>query len=196
MFSLIYGFWKYYTAKKEQCALIVGLDGAGKTTLLERIKSIYQKTDMLSPSKISPTIGLNLARIDMGRRILTLWDVGGQSSLRPMWDKYYLEADAIIFALDASDLPRMEEARFVLEALLEDPRLTGCPILLLFNKTDKDGATSAEILDSYFRIERVAATRAVHSQAVVAITGDGVQDAIEWLEASLKVSTRHVERAQ
>ena len=41
--------------------LIIGLDSAGKTTLLENIKNRYG-TGGLPADKITPTIGMNLAK--------------------------------------------------------------------------------------------------------------------------------------
>jgi ADP-ribosylation factor related protein 1 len=42
--------------------LIIGIDSAGKTTLLENIKSHYGGGRGLPHDKITPTIGMNLAK--------------------------------------------------------------------------------------------------------------------------------------
>jgi ADP-ribosylation factor related protein 1 len=34
---------------------------------------------------------------------LIIWDVGGQHTLRKIWEKYYGEADCIIFVVDGAD---------------------------------------------------------------------------------------------
>lgn len=41
------------------------------------------------------------------------WDLGGHEQVRSFWKEYFIEADAIIFVLDASDRERMEEAKTV-----------------------------------------------------------------------------------
>ena len=40
-----------------------------------------------------------------------VWDLGGQSSIRPYWRCYYPNTDAIIFVVDSADTERVETAR-------------------------------------------------------------------------------------
>lgn len=44
----------------------------------------------------------------------TIWDVGGQDKLRPLWKSYTRCADAIIFVVDSSRRERLEEAKLEL----------------------------------------------------------------------------------
>ena len=56
--------------------LMVGLDGAGKTSFLEQVKSMHkQKCTKLE--RITPTVGLNLAKIEKRRAEFIFQDVGG-----------------------------------------------------------------------------------------------------------------------
>lgn len=32
-----------------------------------------------------------------------MWDVGGQESMRSIWDSYYSSTDAVIFVIDCAD---------------------------------------------------------------------------------------------
>ena len=75
---------------------------AGKTTLLERLKTIYTDFPGLEADKILPTVGLNVGRLEAMKSALMFWDLGGQTGLRSIWDKYYLESHAIIYVVDAS----------------------------------------------------------------------------------------------
>lgn len=111
-FSLIVGFWRLFFRKEEFQILILGIDRAGKTvirrvrqlsyesismrhpshlpcmqTLLEQLKAIYTGLDPLPPSKIPPTVGLNIGRMQVSRAKLIFWDLGGSSSLRSLWEK-------------------------------------------------------------------------------------------------------------
>lgn len=41
----------------------------------------------------------------------TLWDIGGQTNIRKLWNFYYDNTDAVIFMVDSSDSERYEEAK-------------------------------------------------------------------------------------
>ena len=48
----------------------------------------------------------------------TIWDVGGQEKIRPLWKHYYQGVDALIFVVDSADRDRIEEAASELNGLL------------------------------------------------------------------------------
>ena len=54
--------------------------------------------------KTVPTVGQNVSTIDLGDVYLKIWDVGGQHSLRRLWQSYYESCHAIVFVVDSSDL--------------------------------------------------------------------------------------------
>jgi len=51
-----------------------------------------------------PTVGQNVATIDLPEMYLKIWDVGGQQSLRRLWTSYYSSAHAVVFVVDSTDL--------------------------------------------------------------------------------------------
>jgi len=117
MFSLLYGFWQKVFERVEYRVLILGIDKVGKTTLLERIKVNYKLAASIRPSSILPTVGLNIARVEDPACRLVFWDLGGQSGLRSIWDKYYREADSVLFVVDCSAEDRLAESMEVLGKL-------------------------------------------------------------------------------
>lgn len=48
-----------------------------------------------------------------------VWDLGGQTSIRPYWRCYYPNTDAIIFVVDSADVERLAIAKQELSAMLE-----------------------------------------------------------------------------
>lgn len=51
-----------------------------------------------------------------------VWDLGGQTSIRPYWRCYYPNTDAIIFVVDSADVERLNIAKQELTAMLEVSR--------------------------------------------------------------------------
>ena len=91
--------------KLEYSIILLGLDNAGKTTLLSQIKSLYTVDEVSDTAgNTVPTVGQNVATIDLPNMYLKIWDVGGQLSLRRLWQSYYKSAHAIVFVVDSTDV--------------------------------------------------------------------------------------------
>ena len=89
--------------------------------------------------KIPPTVGLNLAKIEKRKAEFIFWDVGGQKVLRKIWEKYFSEANGLIYVIDGANSSRLEEVKDTLDRLYdrENPTdLLDLPVLFLLNKTD------------------------------------------------------------
>ncbi|GFR41829.1 hypothetical protein Agub_g2603, partial [Astrephomene gubernaculifera] len=169
--------------------LILGVDKAGKTNVLERLKTIFTQSIGLDPGKILPTVGLNVGRIEAHKHNLIFWDLGGQSGLQSIWDKYYSEAHAIVYVVDAANRARFDESRAAFDRMLEHRELAGAPLLIMANKQDLDGATSALDVGQVFGIERLEG-RQFKVLPVSAYTGQGLKDGVEWLVETIKRSHR------
>lgn len=133
MFGLAYGCLEQALRKEELHILILGLDRAGKTTVLEKMKEMHGMPG-LEWDKILPTVGLNVGRIDAHGCLLIFWDLGGQVGLRTIWDKYYDEAHAVVYVVDAADADRLETAKAALDTALGHRDLVSAPLLVLANK--------------------------------------------------------------
>lgn len=67
---------------------------------------------------------------------LNVWDIGGQSKIRPYWKNYFENTDALIYVIDCSDRMRLAETGNELTELLADEKLQNVPILIFANKQD------------------------------------------------------------
>lgn len=72
-----------------------------------------------------------------------MWDLGGQTSIRPYWRCYYPNTDAIIFVVDSADVERLAIAKQELCAMLEEEELRESILLVFANKQDQKGALNA-----------------------------------------------------
>ncbi|KAL3524256.1 hypothetical protein ACH5RR_017090 [Cinchona calisaya] len=189
MFSLFYGLWKYMFSKTEFHVLILGIDKAGKTTLLEKLKSQYSKLEGLPPDCIVPTVGLNIGRVEVSNTKLVFWDLGGQSGLRSIWEKYYEEAHAVIYVVDAACPSRFEDSKSALEKVLRHEDLQGAPLLILANKQDLAQAVTDEEVARYLDLKKLD-ERAYTFQAVSAYDGTGIKESVDWLVDVMERSKR------
>ncbi|RDX71083.1 ADP-ribosylation factor-related protein 1, partial [Mucuna pruriens] len=179
----------YLFSKMELHVLILGIDKAGKTTLLEKMKSVYSNVEGIPPDRIIPTVGLNIGRIEVANSKLVFWDLGGQPGLRSIWEKYYEEAHAVIFVIDASSPSRFEDAKSALEKVLRHEDLRGAPLLILANKQDLSEAVSSEELARYLDLKKLD-ERVYMFEAVSAYDGMGIRESAEWLVEVMERSKR------
>ncbi|XP_044507085.1 ADP-ribosylation factor-related protein 1-like isoform X1 [Mangifera indica] len=210
MFSLFYGLWKYMFSKTEFHVLILGIDKAGKTTLLEKLKSLYSNVEGLPPDRIVPTVGLNIGRIEVSNSKLVFWDLGGQNlfflcrgkllmlafcdgldepGLRSIWEKYYEEAHAVVYVIDAACASRFEDSKSALEKVLRHEDLQGAPLLILANKQDLPDAVSAEELARYLDLKKLD-ERVYMVEAVSGYDGKGIKESVDWLVDVMERSKR------
>jgi ADP-ribosylation factor related protein 1 len=187
MFSLIFGFYEQLNYKPSQHILVIGLDHAGKSTMLEYMKGQYGKQPSLPPDRITPTVGMNIAKFSYAGSPIMMWDLGGQLKMRSMWERYYDEADGVIFIVDAADPDRFEEARQTYLRVKEDDKLASIPIVIFANKQDKPGAQSVSGLNAEFFMNHGARGQEVAQIfGVSAITGRGIDEALMYLTTQLE----------
>jgi len=159
--------------------VMVGLDSAGKTTALYRLKlDSYLNT--------VPTIGFNCERVkgSMGKskgKYFQVWDVGGQEKLRPLWKSYTRHTDGIIFVLDSLDEERFEEAKMELIRTVRSHENLGVPLLILANKQDLPGAKEPFELENLLQLKEIMVNSYFHIQPTCAITGEGLDEGINFL---------------
>lgn len=194
MFSLISGLWQYLFRRPSLHILIIGLDHAGKTTLLERIKSELGNTPGLPPDRIPPTVGMNLAKIHFRGAQAVFWDLGGQVKVRSLWQKYYQEADAVVYVVDAADLPRIEEAKAAFDAVCDSDELSSVPIFTFANKQDLPGALSpGDLAVSFYQTDTESNGTVTERPRVLGtsgVTGDGLTEAIAAVLSEARRLTR------
>lgn len=191
MYHLVKSVYTNLTKQEEYSVLIMGLDNAGKTTLLEQLKFRYkvggeQATVDLSGARLVPTVGQNVARIQANKVNLKIWDVGGQESLRNMWESYYEDAHIVVFVVDSTDRARIEECRDTLDKVVSSEVLEGTPVLMLANKQDRDDCLEVEDIKEIFnKIAEKMSARDSRVLPVCALDGTGVVEAADWIVSRL-----------
>mmetsp|Transcript_3647 Transcript_3647/g.4357 ORF Transcript_3647/g.4357 Transcript_3647/m.4357 type:complete len:186 (+) Transcript_3647:116-673(+) len=165
---------------KEVRILILGLDNAGKTTILYRLQD-----DSDEAVQTIPTIGFNVETLQYKNIKFQVWDLGGQTSIRPYWRCYYPNTDAIIFVVDSADSERMNVAKGELEAMLQEEELTDAVLLVFANKQDQKGALNAQQISDALGLPEVR-NRQWSIQETSAIQGKGLFEGFDWLVTCIK----------
>ncbi|KAL1920033.1 uncharacterized protein VTP21DRAFT_1179 [Calcarisporiella thermophila] len=158
---------------KEVRILILGLDGAGKTTILYRLQIGEVVTTI-------PTIGFNVETVTYKNIKFQVWDLGGQTSIRPYWRCYYANTDAIIYVVDSCDQDRMSTSREELMQMLEEDELRDAALLVFANKQDMPGALSAAQVSEALSLSSLK-NRQWSIYKTSALKGEGLTEGLDWL---------------
>lgn len=139
---------------------------------------------------------------------LKIWDVGGQHSLRGLWQSYYKSCHAIVFVIDSTDIGdsdyerlsknqleeeegRLAECKLVLEDVLQNEDTEGVPLLVLANKQDREDCVEVVrikegLVRKVIEGEKGGSVRDSRVLPLSALTGTGVKEAVEWLCSRIK----------
>jgi len=156
---------------------MVGLDAAGKTTVLYKLKLGEIVTTI-------PTIGFNVETVQYKKINFTVWDVGGQDKIRPLWRHYYSNTNGLIFVVDSNDRDRIHEAAEELQKMLREDELKDAVLLVFANKQDLPGAMSVSEMTDKLGLHSVGA-RKWYIQSTCATSGDGLYEGLDWLAGNL-----------
>lgn len=111
------------TGPKTYHILVVGLDNSGKSTMINFLKA----ENVRVAGEIPPTFGVQVSRISTDydsptatkmffvkiekikykNCVLLLHDMSGQGKYRAIWERCFLDCQAIIFVVDISDRYRI-----------------------------------------------------------------------------------------
>lgn len=158
---------------KEVRVLVLGLDNAGKTSILYRLQlgNVVQTV---------PTVGFNLETVVYKNITFQVWDLGGQSGIRPYWRCYFSQTDAIIYVVDSTDRDRMGVAKHELFSLLDEEELRKATILIFANKQDLPNAAGEAEIAQNLGVSSITS----HSWSIVKSsvpTGEGLAEGMDWL---------------
>merc|ERR1712129_485423 len=169
--------WQRMVGTQEMRILMVGLDAAGKTTILYRLKLGEVVTTI-------PTIGFNVETVEYRNLSFTVWDVGGQDRIRPLWRHYFQGTNALIYVVDSNDRDRSEDAREELTKMLNEDEMRDAVLLVFANKQDLPNAMTAAEVTEKLGLQEMR-NRQWYIQSACATTGDGLYEGLDWLSRTL-----------
>lgn len=101
-------------------------------------------------SNVNP--GFNVETVEYKNISFTVWDVGGQDKIRPLWRHYFQNTQGIIFVVDSNDRERVSEAREELQRMLNEDELRDALLLVFANKQDLPVCTKTNALQGHWKL--------------------------------------------
>merc|ERR1712136_341501 len=122
----------------------------------------------------------------------TVWDVGGQDKIRPLWRHYYQGTNGLIYVVDSNDRYRIEDAKEELHKMVNEDEMRDAVVLVFANKQDMPNAMTAAEVTGKFGLHNLR-HRQWFIQSACATTGDGLYEGLDWLSRTLssKKGKRH-----
>ncbi|EGR29351.1 hypothetical protein IMG5_157450 [Ichthyophthirius multifiliis] len=168
---------KLFGIKNQFNIHIVGLQNAGKTTILYR----YNLGKVI---ETTPTLGSNMEEVTHNNVHLKVWDLGGQKSIRQVWDEYFNQSDAIIYVIDSKDTSLQNESNEEFQKLLKNELLKNSVILIFANKQDLENAMSTDQIVEKYKLSDIK-SHCWHIQACSAINNQGLEEGLDWIVEKL-----------
>jgi ADP-ribosylation factor 1/2 len=140
------------------------------------------------------SLGFNVETVEYKNISFTVWDVGGQDKIRPLWrhclypltppillrphanvDPDFQNTQGIIFVVDSNDRERVSEAREELQRMLNEDELRDALLLVFANKQDLPNAMNAAEITDKLGLHSLR-QRSWYIQATCATSGDGLYE--------------------
>jgi broad specificity phosphatase PhoE/signal recognition particle receptor subunit beta len=178
--------------------LLLGLEGAGKTLLCRHLEQkcaakVGKKGGKKGGAKAAgptlktdtqPSIGIELLELRHRDTSFAVREIGG--AMQQVWSRYYSGASTVLFVADSSSTEAAASAAVeVCEILRLLPDRRVC---LLLNKRDAPAALPAEAVSMLCGVTDLEAYAGDDRLKVVsgsALTGDGLDEILEWCHAAL-----------
>jgi len=116
-----------------------------------------------------------------------VWDLGGQTTIRPYWRCYYANTNAIIYVVDSADSERLSISKDELQTMLQEEELKDASLLVFANKQDLPGSLSEAQVSEALNLSSLKQRQwAIFKTS--ALKGEGLYEGLDWLANALKGS--------
>uniref|UniRef100_A0A0K0G0U3 ADP-ribosylation factor-like protein 13B (inferred by orthology to a human protein) n=1 Tax=Strongyloides venezuelensis TaxID=75913 RepID=A0A0K0G0U3_STRVS len=182
--------------KRKITICLLGPENVGKTTILKAINGE-------SPENVTQTNGFNQESIKFMKAQITIYDLGGNDKIREIWTNYYGEVYGSIFVWDTnrhSD-EDIEFVKIMITAIINNPDMTGKPLLILLNKKDLGNSITEYDFCDKINLHQLASESGSHLKVLNchALHGVGknldpiIHEGLEWLLEEIKTSYNSID---
>uniref|UniRef100_A0AAY5EIU5 ADP-ribosylation factor 4 n=1 Tax=Electrophorus electricus TaxID=8005 RepID=A0AAY5EIU5_ELEEL len=129
-------------------------------------------------------MSFNVETVEYKNICFTVWDVGGQDKIRPLWRHYFQNTQGLIFVVDSNDRERAQEAAEELQKMLQEDELRDAVLLVFANKQDLPNAMPISEMTDKLGLQALR-SRTWYVQATCATQGTGLYEGLDWLSEQL-----------
>ncbi len=129
---------------------LMGFPGVGKSTI---IKNLTGKPENELTKAYDPTIGIDFGTIDLFNNQLkvSLWDLGGQSHFRKLWDSF-LPGTGLICAVTDSSPENVKKTKEIVDKY---KNYNGAKVIVIANKQDLPNSMSVEEIEKELGVKTI-----------------------------------------
>uniref|UniRef100_A0A8C5H3F4 ADP-ribosylation factor 4-like n=1 Tax=Gouania willdenowi TaxID=441366 RepID=A0A8C5H3F4_GOUWI len=146
------------------------------------LSSIFDR--LFSKKQMRILMGFNVETVEYKNISFTVWDVGGQDKIRPLWRHYFQNTQGLIFVVDSNDRERINEAADELSKMLLEDELKDAILLVFANKQDLPNALAVGELTDKLGLNTLR-NKKWHIQSTCATQGTGLYEGLDWLSQEL-----------
>uniref|UniRef100_A0A2K6LBR7 ARF GTPase 4 n=1 Tax=Rhinopithecus bieti TaxID=61621 RepID=A0A2K6LBR7_RHIBE len=151
------------------------------------ISSLFSR--LFGKKQMRILMGFNVETVEYKNICFTVWDVGGQDRIRPLWKHYFQNTqvrDTIwsYFVVDSNDRERIQEVADELQKMLLVDELRDAVLLLFANKQDLPNAMAISEMTDKLGLQSLR-NRTWYVQATCATQGTGLYEGLDWLSNEL-----------
>ncbi|KAL6520657.1 Arf GTPase arf3 [Orobanche minor] len=156
-----------------------GVHGIGNRVYLQEREQLSLYYSVNESYFVYAAIGFNVETVQYNNVKFQVWDLGGQTSIRPYWRCYFPNTQAIIYVVDSSDTDRLVVAKEEFHAVLEEDELKGAVVLIYANKQDLPGALDDAPITEALELHKIK-NRQWAIFKTSAIKGEGLFEGLDW----------------
>ena len=120
---------------------------------------------------------------------MTIWDVGGQDSLRALWHHYFDHVDGLVFVVDSTDRHRLGVAKAELKGIYQHETMKHVPFVIMANKQDHPNALKVKEIEEKFELDQWPST-SYRIQGCSALAGEGLTETFSTLARLIRKQSK------
>ncbi len=169
------GIFSFLKRKTKNKIVFLGLDKSGKSTII----SFLQTGRFVEHT---PTMGKKKSNIEVQGTRISLFDMGGQTDFRKLWNNELSDAKVVVFVVDVADEKRFDEAKKELHSLKTQIQKHNIDLIILANKIDLPNKVGRAEVIQQLDLDEFENFKILQTSAK---TGYGMADAFAQVYTSL-----------